>query len=577
MANDERRGSLLRSLEGVYSSSPGRSPSLHRGRRVLRTFFFALIICLGPTSWPPRTIAAPAAVEPVASPEYGISVFIYGNAATTQRDLAKVQALGFGWQKSLFSWREIEGACKGCFRWEESDRVVRASTEAGLKIIARLDFQPGWARKDRAPNGPPDNYQDYAEFVRAFVDRYRSGSSVGTVQAIEIWNEPNLKREWGNQPISRQSAADYVRLLSLAYAAAKSADPSVTVVSAGLSPNGASNDSAQPDDQYLRWMFEAGLRNNYDVLGAHANTQCPCVSPAPGSLPGFDHPSFYFRRVEQLRDIMVANGDSNKQIWLLEFGWTTDRTNASYSWYATTEEKKSELIVEAFRFAHDHWNPWIGVMTLWTISAPGWGANDEQVWWAITNPNGSARPAYDRLIRARASGELPLPAAGSVHGTPAPREVPRSAVQTLQVVGTDGLPLNLRAAPGVGAPLIRGLPSGLLVDALGTSQSADGYEWREIRDPDGVSGWAVADFLSVASTDSATSPSAPVQVITEDAYLNLRDAPSTDAELLDLLSPGVTLVALDGFQTNQGRAWRQVQVGGVRGWVAAEFIAPVRS
>ena len=50
---------------------------------------------------------------------------------------------------------------------------------------------------------------------------YRLGSSIGHVQAIEIWNKPNLGREWGGQPISARSAAEYVRLLSGAYAAAK--------------------------------------------------------------------------------------------------------------------------------------------------------------------------------------------------------------------------------------------------------------------------------------------------------------------------------------------------------------------
>jgi hypothetical protein len=60
--------------------------------------------------------------------------------------------------------------------------------------------------------------------VHAVVDRYRLASPIGRVQAIEIWNEPNLTRQWGGQPINQQSAADYVRLLSGAYLATKSAE-----------------------------------------------------------------------------------------------------------------------------------------------------------------------------------------------------------------------------------------------------------------------------------------------------------------------------------------------------------------
>jgi polysaccharide biosynthesis protein PslG len=343
-----------------------------------------------------------------ASPEYGLSAFVYDRAATTDRDLNRVQALGFGWVKLLFRWTDLEHDYKGAFTWSESDRVVRAANAAGLKIVARLDFQPWWARADRDRNGPPDNPRDLADFVYAFVSRYGEGSSIGRVQAVEIWNEPNLTREWGHQLITRQSAADYAQLLRLASRAAHGADPGVTVISAGLSPTN-SNDPAccAPDDQYLQWLYDAGFKDSFDVLGANANVQCPCVDAAPGSLAAFNQPSFYFRRVEQLRQIMVANGDGDKQIWLMEFGWTTDQTNPSYSWFATTEERKAELIVQAYRYAHQNWAPWIGLMTLWTLPDPTWEPTDERVSWAISNLDGSRRPAYDRLLWARRNGELP--------------------------------------------------------------------------------------------------------------------------------------------------------------------------
>src|SRR4029077_16677884 len=134
--------------------------------------------------------------------------------------------------------------------WSDADRVVRASNAAGLKIIARLDFEPVWARADHAHNGPPDKYQDYWDFVRAFVTPYRSASAIGRVHAIEVWNEPNLDREWGNQTIIAASAADYVRLLDGAYRAAHAADPDIVVISAGLSPSGVTDGHSADDVQY---------------------------------------------------------------------------------------------------------------------------------------------------------------------------------------------------------------------------------------------------------------------------------------------------------------------------------------
>ena len=113
----------------------------------------------------------------MSSPDYGLSMFLWGQPATTDRDLKIATGANFHWQKTLFQWRAIEGAAKGVFDWTESDRVVKASTANGIKIIARIDFQPDWARKDRANNGPPDNYQDYADFISAFAERYEPGSS----------------------------------------------------------------------------------------------------------------------------------------------------------------------------------------------------------------------------------------------------------------------------------------------------------------------------------------------------------------------------------------------------------------
>ncbi len=349
--------------------------------------------------------SAPAAT----SPDFGLSMFLWSQPATTDRDLKLATGAGFRWQKSLFQWRLIEGAGKGRFDWTEADRLVRASNAAGVKIVGRLDFQPTWARRDGAHNGPPDNYQDYADFVSAFVSRYKAGSSVGQVHAIEIWNEVNLDREWGDQPINQQQAADYVRFLGTAYRAAKTADPNVVVVTAGLSPTGVTNGRSADDLTYLQWLYDAGLKGgvNYDVLGAHGNTQAPCVECALNSLPAFGHPSFYFRRIEQLRDVMVKAGDASRQIWLLEFGWTSDRIHPAYSWFAISEDQKAQNVVKAYQYARENWAPWMGVMTLWTLVDPSWNTDREEYWWGITNADGSARPAYTAIKAARQNGTLP--------------------------------------------------------------------------------------------------------------------------------------------------------------------------
>jgi hypothetical protein len=352
----------------------------------------------------PAITSSPASVSKL---DYGIHLFIADHPQTTERDLRMVTDASFHWQKSLFKWREIEGAAKGRFDWTDADRVVRASRGNGIKILARLDFEPMWARKDQAHNGPPDNYQDYWDFVSAFVKRYRGESPIGRVDAIEIWNEPNLDREWGNQAINAASAADYVRLLGGAYQAAHAANPEIIVISAGLSPNGVTNGHSADDLQYLQWMYDAGLQGKFDVLGAHANTQAPEVAASPGSLKDFPHPSFYFRRIEQLRQLMVEHGDATKQVWLTEWGWTSDTVHQAFAWFAVSEDKKADNLVQAFKYARENWSTWIGVMSVWTLPDPSWTSNDEEYWWAIANPDGTPRPAYLRIRDDRRNGVLP--------------------------------------------------------------------------------------------------------------------------------------------------------------------------
>jgi hypothetical protein len=176
----------------------------------------------------------------------------------------------------------------------------------------------------------------------------------------------------------------------------------MVVVTAGLAPTGVTDGHSADDVEYLQWLFDAGLEGgvNYDVLGAHGNTQAPCVECELNSLPDFAHPSFYFRRVEQLHDVQVRNGDANRQIWLLEFGWTADKVHPAYSWFAVSEDQKGKNIVRAFEYARENWGPWIGVMTLWTLPDPSWTADRQEYWWAITNPDGSPRPAYEAVANA---------------------------------------------------------------------------------------------------------------------------------------------------------------------------------
>jgi hypothetical protein len=47
----------------------------------------------------------------------------------------------------------------------------------------------------------------FGEFCGAMAERYR-----GRIGAYEVWNEPNLAREWGNEPPDPAASQPSVRL-----------------------------------------------------------------------------------------------------------------------------------------------------------------------------------------------------------------------------------------------------------------------------------------------------------------------------------------------------------------------------
>jgi len=382
---------------------------LHLTKSLNIAALFALIVVLAngcspfAPSIPATATATPVPIKQlVPSPTPAIHTNLWWNEEIAQRDLDLVQGMHFHWIKQTFAWRDIETKEKGRFDWWRTDRIVANAEQRGLNLIVRLDRQPFWSQVDHGErpleNAPPANLEDFGDFCYAVANRY-----AGRIQAYQVWNEPNLAREWGEQS---PDPADYVRLLKTCYEAIKRADPQAFVISAGMAPTGTTGDAAMPDDQFIHEMYQAGGAQYFDMLGLNAPGYAapPEISPdeaeATPAYGGFRWASF--RHVEDIRTLMVAEGDGQKQIAIMEMGWTTDPNNPTYSWFRVTEQQQADYLVRAYEWAYDHWRPWIGIMTTIYIPDPYWTEADEQYWWSITLPDWpdtKVRPAYDALSK----------------------------------------------------------------------------------------------------------------------------------------------------------------------------------
>lgn len=146
-----------------------------------------------------------------------------------------------------------------------------------------------------------------------------------------------------------------------------------------------------------------------------------------------------------------------------------------------------------------------------------------------------------------------------------------SSGQALTVVNTDGQGVNFRASPG-GAP-IGSWADGSKMTEVGDSKQASGRTWRNVRAPDGTTGWIASDFLSNSAgstTLAAVRTSSGLTVgKTDGQNAVLRDAPG-GAQIASY--PEGTSMSLVSNDTKQaaGRDWRNVKgPDGKSGWMAA--------
>jgi hypothetical protein len=341
-----------------------------------------------PTAWPRTRLS---------SPDYGFQAFLWWDWNIAERDLTLIEGAGFNWVKQNVAWGDLEPAARGYFDWPKADHIVDRAEAHGLEVLFRLDGlpMPSWVEPSDDP-ARPINPEDFAHFCGAMAERY-----AGRVRAYQVWNEPNLAREWSGQP---PDPVGYVTLLRACYLAIKEADPNALVISAGLAPTGNGPPEALPDETYLTAMYEAGAASYFDLLGLHAPgfRAPPELSPEEvAAIPEYGGQRFFcFRHVEDMRRIMVDYGDGDKQVAILEMGWTSDPHNDAYAWFAVTEEQKADYLVRAFQYAEENWRPWIGPMFVLSIANPFWTPEEEQYWWAVTEPDWPetrVRPAYEAL------------------------------------------------------------------------------------------------------------------------------------------------------------------------------------
>ncbi|RMF80458.1 MAG: hypothetical protein D6737_07955 [Chloroflexi bacterium] len=321
-----------------------------------------------------------------------------------------VDQLHMNWIKQQVRWEDIEPE-RGQFDWGLLDTVLPSAADHGLYVMLSIVTAPDWAREqgvDLSRHGPPENVQDYSNFVAQILQRYP-----GMVHAIEVWNEQNLDREWTST--RGLTAANYVELLRETFQTVKAIDPGIIVISGALSPTGFSDGIAAWDDfVYMDQLIAAGMLNYADCVGAHHNGINIGPSVTWDNVPNdptatfrgpFDNPhhSWSFRSTLQTYANKVALAGGDQPLCVTEFGW------------ASTEDMDG--FPQGFEFANDNtlaeqrdWTiealnnmeQWdiVWLAFLWNLNygpQAGWDSSNDNVPYSIIGPDWNFRPVFDAL------------------------------------------------------------------------------------------------------------------------------------------------------------------------------------
>ncbi len=214
--------------------------------------------------------------------------------------------------------------------------------------------------------------------------------------AIEVWNEQNLDREW---PTGQINPASYTQMLIKAYNAIKGANPSVMVISGAPAPTGAEGafgtDRVWNDDRYVRGMAAAGAANYADCIGLHYNEGIVGPDQTSGDPRGDNYYTRYYWGM--VNTYWNAFGGA-KPLCFTELGYLSPEglgpLPAGFAWAQNvTVAQQAQWLARAAQLSKNSGK--IRLMIVWNVDFTLYGA-DPMAGYAIVRPDGSC-PACSTL------------------------------------------------------------------------------------------------------------------------------------------------------------------------------------
>ncbi len=345
-----------------------------------------------PTAAPTEPPAPQPTATPITHPQVvsALPIPVGGQIADfDDAGIKAVQDAGFTWIKWQIPFTVGDDSLVNVAR----DRI-NYTHEHGLKVLLSIKG----TKEQIAQTGAAAYFPLYATFVGKIAAMHPD--------AIEVWNEENIDREWPSGQISGRS---YTQMLSAAYTAIKAVDPQVMVISGAPAPTGffggGCSAAGCDDAPYLRAMANAGAAQSLDCVGIHYNEGIVPPSASSGDPRGnSSHYTRYFpSMVNTYRQIFPG-----KPLCFTELGYLTgdgfsQSLPTAFNWAATTSVKEqAQWLHDVVQIAAQMSSVKIELITIFNIDYKNFD-QDPQAGYAIIRPDGSC-PACDAIATLKTAG-----------------------------------------------------------------------------------------------------------------------------------------------------------------------------
>src|SRR6266536_102031 len=198
---------------------------------------------------------------------------------------------------------------------------------------------------------------------------------------------------------SAVDAGHYAEILKAAYPKIKAADPQAKVLLGPLTGNNYG---------FLQQVYASGAGGSFDAASVHTDTACLVEPPSSFYREDGKVARFTFLGFRTVHDVMVANGDGAKPIWMTELGWTTTTSTCARGMWAgqkasgVTEAVQAADLAQAYHCLAGY--PYVEA-ALWFTLKDSSGNGDELDHYGLQRLDGSHKPSWDAFHTVATQGD----------------------------------------------------------------------------------------------------------------------------------------------------------------------------